>query len=337
MSEIRNQILLGDVRERLAEIPDASVDCVITSPPYFRLRDYGRGGQLGLESSIDQWADVLRDVLRGVARVLKPGGSVWLILGDTYSRDDRHGAPKKSLLLGPERLGLRLLEDGWIVRNKVTWAKTNPMPTSARDRLSNNTEIVYFLTRSDRYFFDLDSIRVPRRSNQRRDGSSVGSARPAWGGRPHRAFSPPARRYVAGDVGHPLGKNPGDVWEVATANFRGPHFATFPPKLVDRPLLASCPARVCSVCGTPWRRAAMRRLGALAVRGEPEPGCRCGREWRPGLVLDPFIGSGTLALAALGHQRDWLGIELNADYADLANRRIEAAVRAGRRDDRRAA
>jgi site-specific DNA-methyltransferase (adenine-specific) len=139
MSEIRNQILLGDVRERLAEIPDASVDCVITSPPYFRLRDYGRGGQLGLESSIDQWADVLRDVLRGVARVLKPGGSVWLILGDTYSRDDRHGAPKKSLLLGPERLGLRLLEDGWIVRNKVTWAKTNPMPTSARDRLSNNT------------------------------------------------------------------------------------------------------------------------------------------------------------------------------------------------------
>ena len=159
-------VLIGDVRERLTGLPAASVDCVITSPPYFRLRDYGMSGQIGLEETVDGWVDELRLTFRGLARVLKPTGSVWLNLGDSYSRHPRSGAPAKSLLLGPERLALALLADGWTVRNKVVWAKTNTMPTSVRDRLSCQWEVLYLLTRSRHYFFDLDAIRVPHRSGR---------------------------------------------------------------------------------------------------------------------------------------------------------------------------
>ena len=112
MSGLRNRILVGDVRKRLADVPAESVDCVITSPPYYQLRDYGHGQQLGLETTVDQWAEALRDVLRDIGRVLKPTGAVWVNLGDSYSRHEKHVAPAKSLLLGPERFSLKLLEDG---------------------------------------------------------------------------------------------------------------------------------------------------------------------------------------------------------------------------------
>ena len=130
------QILLGDALERLRELASGSVDTVVTSPPYFLLRNYGVDGQLGAEQTVAQWVAGLRAVMGEVARVLKRDGSVWLNLGDTYSRHDKHGAPPKSLLLGPERLLVGLIEDGWVVRNKLVWAKPNPMPASVRDRLS---------------------------------------------------------------------------------------------------------------------------------------------------------------------------------------------------------
>ena len=116
MTAPRNTILVGDVRRRLTELPDASVDCVITSPPYMQLRDYGVAGQMGLEPTVDDWVNELRIVMRGVARVLRPTGSLWLNLGDSYSRHALVGAPPKSLLLGPERLSLAMLEDGWTLR-----------------------------------------------------------------------------------------------------------------------------------------------------------------------------------------------------------------------------
>jgi DNA modification methylase len=126
----RNQILVGDALDRLRQLPTASVDTAVTSPPYYLLRNYHVAGQFGLEPTVTAWVENLRTVLNEVGRVLKPTGSLWLDLGDSYSRHDRYGAPPKALLLAPERLLLALVADGWIVRNKVIWAKANPMPNS---------------------------------------------------------------------------------------------------------------------------------------------------------------------------------------------------------------
>ena len=163
----RNTILAGDARERLSGLLAESVDCVITSPPYFRLRDYAAADQMGQERSVEEWVASLRAVFREVARVLKPHGSVWLNLGDAYSRHRSWGAAPKGLLAAPERLLLALLADGWLCRNKVIWAKPNPLPQSAVDRLSPTYEVVYFLVRQPAYDFDLDAIRIPHRSGGR--------------------------------------------------------------------------------------------------------------------------------------------------------------------------
>src|SRR5579859_2029963 len=144
MTELpRNTILIGDATTRLRELPNASVDCVITSPPYYQLRNYQAAGQIGLEPSVDGWVRALTPVFAEAARVLKPTGALWLNLGDSFSRHHRYGAAPKSLLLAPERLLLALSQEGWIVRNKVIWSKTNPLPSSVTDRLSLTYEVVY--------------------------------------------------------------------------------------------------------------------------------------------------------------------------------------------------
>src|ERR1035437_6225127 len=124
----RNQILVGDAAQELRRLPDASVDMVLTSPPYFRLRDYQVDGQLGLETHVDRWVDGLDVVTRELKRVLKPTGTLWLNLGESCSTHLDQGATRKSLLLGPERVAQRLITSGWTLRNKIVWAKTNPMP-----------------------------------------------------------------------------------------------------------------------------------------------------------------------------------------------------------------
>jgi site-specific DNA-methyltransferase (adenine-specific) len=323
----RNQVLVGDVRHLLPTLPAESVDCIITSPPYFRLRNYHDRNQIGLEANVDAWVRELRHVLREAAGILKPTGGLWLNVGDTYSRHERHGAKAKSLLLGPERLAMALVDDGWIIRSKVIWAKTNPMPTSVRDRLSCTHEVFYFAVRSRRYYFDLDAIRVPHRSKPPtpRRASARKPDRPDWVGPAAGDNSGLDRQKIEGVVGHPLGKNPGDVWQQPTANYRGAHHSVFPADLIRRPLLASCPERVCARCGQPWRWEPVRRLGHLAVRGQLSPACSCGAPWQPGLVLDPFMGSGTVAQVAEAHQRDWLGIELNPAFAALAEQRLTQA------------
>jgi site-specific DNA-methyltransferase (adenine-specific) len=339
----RNIVVIGDVRKRLAELPAASVDCVITSPPYFQLRDYGMANQIGLEDSVEGWVNELRLVMRGVARVIKPTGSVWLNLGDTFSRHEKFGAAAKSLLLGPERIALGLIEDGYTIRSKIIWAKTNNPPNPVRDRLSCSWEIIYFLTRSGRYHFDLDAIRVPHTSAPTKHRPTTAprvppKGRPTWAGPLAGNNAGLARLKAQGLVGHPLGKNPGDVWHLSASNFRGQHFATFPPALVQRPLLATCPERVCRSCKRPWQRDQVRRIGHLAVRGELRPGCPCRKGWQPGVVLDPFFGAGTVGLVAEQLGREWLGIELNPAFAKLATERIEAArISADEGSDRRAA
>jgi site-specific DNA-methyltransferase (adenine-specific) len=339
----RNVILKGDAADMLRSLPTGSIDCVITSPPYYGLRDYGVDGQLGLEANVDGWVLRLRRVLAEVARVLKPTGALWLNLGDSYSQHPRFGAPAKSQLLAPERLLLALLADGWIVRNKTIWAKPNAMPTSVADRLNTTYEVVYFMTCNRRYFFDLDAIREPHRSRARvsrrmpPDLSKV--IGPLAGTRDGLS-----RARAAGVPGHPLGKNPGDVWTIATRSFREAHFATFPEEVVRRPLLATCPEAICTACHEPWRRQVtvarmpkayehsgeelIRRYGAswqTVHKVGALVSCGCGAPTRPGVVLDPFFGTGTVGIVAERFGRDWVGIELNPEYALMAEGRIAKA------------
>jgi site-specific DNA-methyltransferase (adenine-specific) len=327
----RNRVIVGDARRELRKLPASSIDCVITSPPYFRLRNYQHPGQIGLEEHVGLWVNELRAMLWEVRRVLVPTGTLWLNLGDSYSRG-RDGAPRKSLLLGPERLALALLEDGWIVRNKIVWAKRNPLPNPARDRLLNTHEFIYLAAKQPQHFFDLDAIRVPHTSVKRPsdDPTPVWSVPEAW--RTNDAANEGLDRLkAAGLAGHPLGKNPGDVFFIGTGSFRGAHFAVFPLTLLERPIRAGCPARRCQSCRLPWKRPTLRTLGHLAARGELAPTCDCGAAWEPGVVLDPFMGSGTTAIAAEAEGRNWLGIEINPQFARLAEKRI-ATARLRRRD-----
>ena len=322
----RGRILRGDAAEQLRRLPTASIDAVVTSPPYYALRNYQTDGQLGAEANIDLWVNNLRHVMQEIDRLLKPTGGLWLNLGDSYSRGDHYGAPSKSLLLGPERLLLALLDGGWVVRNKIVWAKTNPMPASVGDRLTCTWEPLYFLVRSREYYFDLDAIREPiystRRTTSRRDRvTSI----PSWAGPLAGTNSGLDGLHANGRSGHILGKNPGDVWRLATSSSRSGHHATFPPGLIRRPVLAGVPERVCRRCGAPWRRNKHHQLGHLAVMGSLRADCRCRANWQPGVVLDPFMGSGTTAIVAEALRRDWVGIELNPAFVRIAEERIAAA------------
>jgi DNA modification methylase len=310
MTGPRNQVLVGDALQVLRTLPAALIDCVITSPPYYQLRDYGVVGQIGLEASVEGWVDELRAVFGEVARVLKPQGALWLNVTDSYSRHLRYGAPPKSALLGPERLLLALAADGWIVRNKVVWAKPNPMPASVGDRLNTTHELVYLLVRQRQYFFDLDAIRQPHTSRGPRTSRRGNGGVRVWAG-PLAGSQDGLRRARANGIpGHPLGKNPGDVWRIPTRGFRGQHFATFPEQLVERPLLATCPIAVCAACGAPMRSVDASR------------GCGCRAAVVPGLVLDPFFGTGTVGVVATRLGRNWLGIELNPEFLRIAEQRI---------------
>ena len=220
------------------------------------------------------------------------------------------------------------------------------------DRPNLNYEVVYFLVRQPRYFFDLDAIREPHRSHgARRASQSKGI--PAWVGPLAAGSQDGLRRSRAADQpGHPLGKNPGSVWTIPTRGFRGPHFATFPEALIRRPILATCPEAVCTRCGLPWkRRVEVTRVTVGAPSKAPKPKdpsvmrfkgywhnvrrigelvpCGCGVETKPGIVLDPFMGAGTTAVVAEKLHRDWLGIELSPEYRNLAMSRIDGASSGG--------
>ena len=337
MTTPRNTILTGDAADRLTTLKASSIDCVVTSPPYFRLRNYQHQGQLGAEATIDQWVEHLRPVMQQLARVLVPTGTLWLNLGDAYSTRRREGAPRKSLLLGPERLALALLADGWIIRNQIIWAKTNTTPSSVTDRLTCKHEVIYLLSRAPRYFFDLDAIRQEPLTKHppTRPGQP-----PRWPRHPHRTGLPAAWRGHHTDandglramkrrraISHPLGKNPGDVWRLTVSSYRGAHFATYPEHLVERILHAACPQQRCAVCRAPYIQP-LRRSGTAATRLPLQPTCHCTPATaQPGIVLDPFLGSGTTAVAAERLGRHWLGVEINPAFVALAHGRIRQARR----------
>jgi DNA modification methylase len=235
---------------------------------------------------------------------------------------------EKSLLLGPERLLMSLAQDGWIVRNKVIWDKVRTTPHPTRDRLTSGYEVVYYMVRSKTYHFDLDAIR---------DQHLTDTLRKAYAAFPQLKDVPPAQL---------LGKNPGDVWHIAPSIYTGAHFATFPAELVRRPLLASCPEKICVRCGMPWKRAVTTFYVPISrshhsrpdkmlmnypandviyLPGKSSPQCLCGGDTVPGVVLDPYFGSGTVGEMARELGRDYIGIEINPDYIALAEERIAKA------------
>lgn len=312
----RNKVLIGDARAVLADLPVGSVDAVLTSPPYFRLRDYEVAGQLGQEETVTEWVAELRGICRQIARVLKPHGSLWLSVNDSFSSGSGRGGPRKSLLLGPERLLVALAADGWLTKGKIVWAKQNPLPESVRDRLARTWEPLFHLTRSPDAYFDIDAIRAPHRGRT-------------------RAVVEPNRRYrgehnglvrlkANGSYGHPLGKNPGDCWSLPKGGYRGQHFAVFPEALVERPIRATVPERVCLACSRPYRRPYFPGpLGAASAAGPLGADCRCRpRRSARGLVLDPFCGVGTTGVVAQRSGRDFIGVELNPRFAQVARARL---------------
>ena len=292
----------------LASLPDASVDCVVTSPPYYGLRDYGVDGQYGLEASPAEYVEAMRAVFAEVRRVLADDGTLWLNIGDSYSGSwgaqgkapqglheklltargyamkqrntgsIRDGMPPAKNLLGmPWRVAFALQDDGWILRNDIVWHKPNAMPESVTDRLSTRHEHVFLLAKSPQYWFDMDAIR------EERAPATVERYRYAFKANSNAASS--THHLADGGMmnkANPSGRNPGDVWSVPTVPFPGAHFATYPPALVERCVLA---------------------------------GCRPG-----GTVLDPFSGSGTTGLAAGKLGRRYIGIDLNREYLDLSLR-----------------
>ena len=298
-------ILIGDVRERLAELPDGSVQACITSPPYWGLRDYGHDGQIGLEQTPDAYVAEMVAVFREVRRVLADDGTCWVNLGDSYAtggmsnpsssstlnggkdrgaatysivRKRPDGLKPKDLVGIPWRVAFALQADGWWLRQDIIWAKPNPMPESVTDRCTKAHEYLFLLTKSARYYYDNEPIREDVKA-----GSGSMAAQAHDGGRGDKTVDPRSLRVErVYDV--IKGANRRSVWTIATKPYAGAHFAVMPEALVEPCVLA---------------------------------GSREGDT-----ILDPFTGSGTVGVVALKHGRNFVGTELNPEYAALAEARI---------------
>lgn len=262
-------LFVGDALEIAQELPDWAANCIVTSPPYFGLRDYGNDGQYGAESSPAEYVETMRALFSELSSALTEDGTLWLNLGDTYDKD-------KNLLGIPWQVAFALQRDGWILRNDIIWHKPNAMPTSVKDRMGTRHEHLFLFTKSQKYWFDLTPVREPlMHPNAVGKGIRFGGNKAEGYGRATYSGS----EYV-GDPS--VGRNPGDVWSMPTKPFSESHFAVFPPELPERCILAGC-----------------------------KPG---------GTVLDPFSGSGTTGMAATKHGRKYIGIDLNAEYHDIALR-----------------
>lgn len=274
------QLYQSDARN--LPIPDNSVDCVVTSPPYWGLRDYNTDGQLGLEETPEEWVVNMVAVFREVWRVLKPTGTVWMNLGDNYagnphyaggakgdmsnlggfSRGTRYsvkgnGIKPKDLIGQPWKVAFALQADGWYLRSDIIWSKPNPMPESARDRPTKAHEYVFLLTKSPRYYYDADAIRERHADWERgAHGERVGSGDDERPQPNVRTGTFNAKdRHGADRAYNPSGRNKRTVWEIPTQPYPEAHFATYPEKLVEPCILAGTSEKgVCSECGKPWER-----------------------------------------------------------------------------------
>lgn len=287
------EIRQGDALERLREMPDESVQCCVTSPPYWGLRDYGVEGQLGLEETPEQFVAGMVDVFREVRRVLRSDGTLWLNIGDSYATGGRGGGAEgakqgtnvgallgaknvappgckpKDLVGIPWMLAFALRADGWYLRRDIIWAKPNPMPESVTDRPTSSHEYLFLLTKAPKYFFDAEAIREkatyagPNGAQHSPHAQGFGRRTPAeererqdkqrGHGRRHDGFND-HWDAMSKEEQQALGRNKRSVWTIATKPFPDAHFATFPPDLVEPCIRAGTAAANCSECGAPWRR-----------------------------------------------------------------------------------
>ena len=309
------ELLQGDCLQQLATLPASSVQCCVTSPPYWGLRDYGTAGQLGLEATPDEYVANMVAVFRAVRRVLRDDGTLWLNLGDSYVSNPgdrakvggfqanpdaarlaaessmqshnkhRSGLKPKDLIGIPWRVAFALQADGWYLRQDIIWHKPNPMPESVTDRCTKSHEYIFLLTKSARYYFDVEAVKEPSVSF---DGNIVISTnKNIIGNMSERGVTRTTEGLNLKSQAEKTKetRNKRSVWTVTTKPFKGAHFATFPPDLIEPCILAG---------------------------SAPDT-----------LVLDPFSGAGTTGVVAVQHGRRYIGIELNPDYLEMSRKRIQ--------------
>lgn len=285
------QILVGDALEKLKTMPDQSVHCCVTSPPYYGLRDYGVEGQMGLEKTPEEYVAKMVEVFREVRRVLRDDGTLWLNLGDSYANSGMGGNPDESRhrkqatnagsliagrrgqakqLLGiPWRVAFALQSDGWILRQDIIWHKPNPMPESVNDRCTKAHEYLFLLAKSQRYYFDSEAMKEPAMYAGKPRGGSTKRYEQNEAGMDNKFYETRNRR---------------SVWSIIPCSYKGAHFAVFPPALIEPCIKAGCPV--------------------------------------DGTVLDPFGGSGTTGQVAKSLGRNAILIELNPNYIPLIEERV---------------
>lgn len=320
---VNGTIFQGDVLQRMKRIPSASINCVVTSPPYFDVRDYGIEGQWGREKDVWMYLDRLKKLMESIRRVLRPDGIAWVNLGDSIVNEGWFGFP--------EFFFTDCRKAGWRSVSKPIWYKRNAMQLSTQKRFTPRYENLYGFSKSDDYYFNLDAVRVARKTdrkpfnlrvreakkgtlekkygsnysatpeemlNHTSDGVKKQDTTLGGDGKPktnYKGYNDRWKKKVESGKLNPLGKNPGDlfdflddIFDITVRPFKEAHFATFPEALPDILIKASCP-----------------------------PG---------GWVLDPFFGAGTVGLVANKLQRNWVGIELKPEYIELAKRRLEQNV-----------
>jgi DNA modification methylase len=301
-----NKIYNESCMDTIKKMPDNFIDCVITSPPYWQLRDYGYDGQWGLENNFNDYLDNLWGLMNEIKRVLKPSGTVWINLGDTYARGNRkkdstndtlrnkskiiepnskpnYNGLDKCLLLIPHRFAIGCIDRGWIVRNDIIWAKRNGMPESVNDRFTKKHEYIFFMTKSTEYYFDLDSIRdMHKWANDKRNDGKRHTYNELVKSMNNEKLSSNAVSF------NPKGKNPGsvsDFWDITTKPNKSNHFASYNKELILKPILSGCPEN--------------------------------------GIIYDPFMGTGTTAICSMLNNRNYIGSEMNIDYYNESLKRIE--------------
>lgn len=304
-----NVIYNTDCLIGLRQLPDDSVDCCVTSPPYYALRDYGCDGQIGLEKSPIDYINKLVSVFTEVYRVLKPEGTLWINIGDTYNgykhgndnpkwdkvntktfhKDKYDGCKTKDLIGIPWMLAFKLRKAGWYLRQDIIWNKPNAMPEPVKDRCTKSHEYIFLLSKSPKYFFDYEQIQEEANTMENRPAGVVRNRK--FGYDSKQNLHPEAYLMTGkGKLGEvsaddmPTGKrNKRDVWSVNTRPDLNAHFAVFPEELIRPCVLAGCP--------------------------------------KGGIVLDPFMGSGTTARVARTYGRKYIGFEINSDYMTIASQK----------------